>query len=150
MFSDGEKCGLHSLSYTFFAQKPMFSDGEKCRLYSISHIIFVVNQCFQMEKFGLYSIYELHFLCPKIHYFKWAYQGASRSGQIQPGSRRLLCSKSMFSDGGKCGLYSMSYIFFALRSMFADGQTWAPREVGKFSLAHAGFVGRLQANITGF
>jgi hypothetical protein len=61
-----------------------------------------------------------------------------------------LCSKSMSSDGEKFGLSSMSYIFFALRSMFADGQTWAPREVGKFSLAHAGFVGRLQANITGF
>jgi hypothetical protein len=55
----------------------------------------------------------------------------------------------LFSDGEKCeicGLYSLSYIFLTLKSMFLDGQTWAPREVGKFSLAHAGFVGRLQAN----
>ncbi len=74
-----------------------------------------------------------------------------------------LCIKSMFSNGEKCGLSSMSYIifavdpcflyfvsyiFFALRTIIADGQTWAPREVGKFSLAHAGFVGRLQAYLT--
>ena len=56
-----------------------------------------------------------------------------------------LCSRSMFSVF--CELHFLC-IFFALRSMFADGQTWAPREVGKFSLAHAGFVGRLQANLT--
>jgi len=37
--------------------------------------------------------------------------------------------------------------FLCIKTFFLDGQTWAPREVGKFSLAHAGFVGRLQAKI---
>jgi hypothetical protein len=82
--------------------------------------------------------YELHFLC-----LKFMFSDGEKYGTVSY-ELYYLCSRSMFSVF--CELHFLC-IFFALRSMFADGQTWEPREVGKFSLAHAGFVGRLQAKI---
>jgi hypothetical protein len=64
MFSDGDKFGLYSMTYIFFALRSMFSDGEKCGQHSLSYIFFALIHISDGEICGLYSM-SYFYLCSK-------------------------------------------------------------------------------------
>ena len=86
MFSDEEKCGLYSMSYIIFAGNPSLGWREMWTVfYGLPFLVFRWREMRDMRTVFV----ELHFPYPKIHVFRWSDLGASRGGQVQPGSRRL-------------------------------------------------------------